>query len=270
MTAEKNISFIGGGNMAEAILAGLIHGGVVPPESICVSEPVEERRSVLATRYGVSCVTDNAEATGFAHTLVLAVKPFKLDDVKEEIRAAMTNQHCLISILAGASREKLTQAFGHPDGMVRVMPNLPAQVGRGVSAVTFPQGMSEPRRDWVRMILRSVGQVVEVDEPLQDAVTAVSGSGPGFLFILAHHWIEAAIREGLSADSARTLVVETLAGSAEVLARSDDSPTELAKKVATPGGTTEAGLNHLAANNLGSVWAGAVSAARKRSQELAD
>ena len=148
------------------------------------------------------------------------------------------------------------------------MPNLAAQVGRGISAITFPEEMSEERREWVRTILRSVGEVVEVPEPLQDVVTAVSGRGPGFLFYLAQHWIAAGVDQGLDERPARLLVTETMAGAAEVLRQRSDSPEELVRKVATPGGTTEAGLKVLQEANLAQIMKNTVDSATRRSREL--
>ncbi|MDP8245058.1 MAG: pyrroline-5-carboxylate reductase [Candidatus Hinthialibacter antarcticus] len=264
----KRLAFIGGGNMAEAILAGLIHTQALHPNEIIVSEPRPERRQELTEVYKIEAVESNQDAIQQAQTLVLAIKPFKLDEAKEDLRAALTREHLVISILAGASREKLGQALGDKKRMVRVMPNLPALVGHGVSAITFPDEMGDDEREWVRTILRSVGAIVEVEEPMQDAVTAVSGSGPGYVFYLVHHFIEAAKAEGLDADTARQLAIHTFVGAAEVLKQGGDSPETLVKKVATPGGTTEAGLSVLDKNQTPKILIDVVHHAAERSREL--
>ncbi|MGI6457078.1 MAG: pyrroline-5-carboxylate reductase [bacterium] len=264
----KKVAFVGGGNMAEAILGGLLRRQTVQAGDILVSEKSLERRKYLEQSYQIETAEDNKIAPQQADTLLLAVKPYHLDEVKEELRPYLTSEHTIISILAGKSRERLANALGFPESIVRVMPNLAAQVGRGISAITFPEEMSEERREWVRTILRSVGEVVEVPEPLQDVVTAVSGSGPGFLFYLAQHWIAAGVDQGLDERTARLLVTETMAGAAEVLRQRSDSPEELVRKVATPGGTTEAGLKVLQEANLAQIMKNTVDSATRRSREL--
>ncbi|HOJ58993.1 MAG TPA: pyrroline-5-carboxylate reductase [bacterium] len=265
---SKKLAFIGGGNMAEALIAGLLREHTLTPAELLVCEKSPERRAYLENQYRIETAAENARGPQQASTLFLAVKPKVLAEIQEEIRGALTPDHLVISILAGISRERLAEALGHPERMVRVMPNLPAQVGRGVSAITFPATLPESGREWVRTIFRSVGEVVEVEESLQDAVTAVSGSGPGYIFYLAQVFIDAAVREGLSRPVARRLVTETLAGAAEVLRRKEDSPEELVRKVATPGGTTEAGLAVLLENDLAGTFQTLVARAAQRSREL--
>ncbi len=265
---DKRIAFLGGGNMAEAVLSGLIRKQTVSKQEILVSEIKPERREFLATTYGIETTEDNASVAQRATTVFLAVKPQMVNDVKDALSAHLTDEHILISILAGISREKLSQAFGCPNSMVRVMPNLPAQVGCGVSAISFPDKMSKDSREWVRTILRSVGEVVEVAEPMQDVVTAVSGSGPGYIFYVAQHLIAAAKEHGMEEEAAKRLVTEMLAGSAEVLRQSKDSPEELVRKVATPGGTTEAGLSALKDFDLAGIIRKTITRAVERSIEL--
>ena len=265
---DYSIAFVGGGNMAEAVMAGLIRNRIVTAGEILVTEKKAERRETLASLYSVQVVEANAEAPRRAKTLFLAVKPQILPEIQDEIKPYLTDAHLIISILAGQSRERLGKMLGCLDRIVRVMPNLPAQVGRAVSAITFPPALGQEERDWVRRILTAVGEVVEVDESLQDAVTAVSGSGPGYLFYLAEHWIAAAMRQGLPADVARTLVTETLAGAAQVLKERPDPPGVLAAKVATPGGTTEAGLSALVDYDLPKILDEVVDRATRRSKEL--
>lgn len=265
---DKKIAFIGGGNMAEAVLAGLLRNQTVGAREILVAEKKAERRQYLEQTYQIETTETNGQGPQRSQTVFLAVKPQILAEVKEEIRSGLTPNHLVISILAGTSRERLGNALGFPERMIRVMPNLPAQVGKGVSAITFPQPLPETDRKWVRSILQSVGEIVEVEESLQDVVTAVSGSGPGYLFYLVDLFIRAGVEQGLSLPIARQLVTETLAGAAEVLRRSPDSPEELVRKVATPGGTTEAGLSALKDNNIGDTLRLMVERATRRSKEL--
>jgi pyrroline-5-carboxylate reductase len=265
---NKKIAFVGGGNMAEAVLAGLLNKKILLPEEILVAEIKPERRRYLEETYSVETTETNSDAPKRAKTVFLAVKPQILQDVKSELKNILSADHVVISILAGQSRSRLGEALGHMETIVRVMPNLPAQVGCGVSAITFPEQMNESDRNWVRKILKAVGEVVEVEEPLQDAVTAVSGSGPGYLFYLVDHWIAAAKEQGLPDDVARLLVVETLAGAAQLLRERPDSPSELVYKVATPGGTTEAGLSALRDHDVPAVVHEMVRRATQRSKEL--
>ncbi|MBI1390945.1 MAG: pyrroline-5-carboxylate reductase [bacterium] len=265
---DKKIGFIGCGNMGEAILAGLLRDQALTPAEIIAAEPLPERRQELSEVYKIETVDSNAAAASRARTLLLAVKPFKLNDVKDEIRASLRSEQIVISILAGVSRARLGEALGIEDRSVRVMPNLPALAGAGISAISFPPAMPEADREWVRTVLRSVGAIVEVDESLQDAVTAVSGSGPGYLFYIVQLMIEAAQNEGLAPDVARKLALHTFIGAAEVLKRGGDEPAGLVKKVATPGGTTEAGLSALKEGGLPALLNETVRRAADRSREL--
>lgn len=265
---DKKIGFIGGGNMAEAIIAGLIRRKTVPPGEILVSDKEPVRKDYLFRHYDVRTAPSNAECVQRCGTVVLAVKPAVLPETAEELRGALTPDHLIVSILAGQSRERIASLLGRPERVVRVMPNLPMQVGRGISAITFPPELGADEREWVRTILRSAGETVEVEENLQDAVTAISGSGPGYLFYLAGHFIDAAVALGLDPATARTLVTETMAGAAEVLRERGESPPELVRKVATPGGTTEAGLSALREAGLDGILLEMAKRAERRSKEL--
>lgn len=264
----KQIAFIGGGNMAEAVIAGLIRKGTIPAADILVTEANPDRRAYLQSQYNVAVSGNNSDAPQQAKTIFLAVKPKIVYEIKDEIKPHLSGEHLIISILAGQSREKLGNALGHTDRIIRVMPNLPAQVGRGISAISFPPELPEPEREFVRSVLLSTGEIVEVDEPLQDVVTAVSGSGPGYIFMLAEHFIAGAILQGMDHITARRLVTETIAGAAEVLKQRDDHPNELVRKVATPGGTTEAGLSAMNDFKVPEMMREVVRRAAMRSKEL--
>ena len=254
--------------MGSALIAGLVEKGIATETDILVCEIDRERREQLNKRYGVK-VTDHVEETPeFAQTLLLAVKPFHLTEVGGRLNPLLCDTHLVISILAGQSRRKLREVLGGMARVVRVMPNLPAQLGAGISAVTFGDDTSGDQRDWVREILSAVGQVVEVEEELQDAVTAVSGSGPGFLFFLAAQMIGAAKAVGLPDEVARDLVVQTMLGTARFLAETSEDPADLVRKVATPGGTTEAGLEVLTKENLTGIVSETIRRATERSKEL--
>ncbi|MFH1742785.1 MAG: pyrroline-5-carboxylate reductase [bacterium] len=265
---DPKIAVIGGGNMGSALVAGLVEKGIASPTDILVCEIDQDRRERLNQQCGVK-VTDRVEETpGFADTLLLAVKPMHLTEVGSRLKPLVCDRHLVISILAGQSRRKLGSVLGGMARVVRVMPNLPAQLGAGISAVTFGDDADNDQRKLAHEILSTVGQVVEVEEELQDAVTAVSGSGPGFLFYLAAQMIKAAEAVGLSGKVARQLVVQTMLGTARFLAETSEDPADLVRKVATPGGTTEAGLEVLTKENLTKIVSDTIRRATERSREL--
>ncbi len=264
----KSIAFAGGGNMAEAIVAGLVAKEICSPKQILVCDILEERRTALTERYGIQVTDSLSELPAFSPTLLLAVKPKHLAEAGEALKPQLTSNHTVVSILAGQSLERLAAALGPEPKLVRVMPNLCARVGASVSAATFGEGVQECSRRWVCDVLSSVGEVVEVPENLQDAVTAVSGSGPGYLFYLAGAFISAAEQVGLEPAVARKLVVETLYGSARVLQETTEDCMDLVKKVATPGGTTEAGLSALKESKATEMMLEVVQRATARSKEL--
>jgi pyrroline-5-carboxylate reductase len=265
---DKKIAFVGGGNMAEAVIGGLIRKETVFPGEILVCEKSAERRAYLESTYQIETTEDNAQSSQRSATIFLSVKPHVLIEVQKDVREHLSDDHIVISILAGASLDRLSGAFGHADQIVRVMPNLASLVGKGVSAITFPDSVNEKKRDWVRKILNSVGEVVEVEESLQDVVTAVSGSGPGYVFYIAQQLMDAGVTQGLTLDVSTRLVTETLLGAAELLKTSKDSAGDLVKKVATPGGTTEAGLSVLKDHDLPTILNRMVECAANRSREL--
>jgi len=265
---DERIAVIGGGNMGSALVGGLVKNKIVPPGDVLVCEIDANRREHLRETYGVEVSESLEDAPGFAKILLLAVKPIHLTEVGNRLRDRLTKDHLVVSILAGQSRAKLSRALGGAARMVRVMPNLPAQAGAGISAVTFGEDVDCNQRVIVNEILSAVGSVVEVEEELQNAVTAVSGSGPGFLFQLASYLIEAAKAVQLPEPVARQLVVQTMLGTARFLEQSGDHPAELVKKVATPGGTTEAGLKVLEQADLEGIIRETIRAATERSKEL--
>ena len=265
---ERKLAVIGGGNMGSALIGGLVKKEICSPSDILVCEVVPERREQLARDYGVRVSDLLEKATGFARTVLLAVKPMHLPEVGSRLQSLLGQEHVLISILAGQSRQKLASVLGDLVEIVRVMPNLPAQVQAGISSVTFSPNVQENVRSWVNEILSAVGPVVEVEEELQDAVTAVSGSGPGYLFYLVDQMIAAAKEAGLPDETARLLVLHTFAGAGRYLEQSSEDPAVLVKRVATPGGTTEAGLNVLGNARLPEIVSETIRKATERSKEL--
>lgn len=264
------IGFIGGGNMAEALIKGVITARLYEPENIFVSDIRQERLDFLAKEYQVQPVGKNADVATKVDILVLSVKPQNMTEALESIKDAIRQETLVISIAAGIRTAKITAALGNL-AIVRVMLNTPALIGEGASAL-FPTDKAKPMLDKAMAIFSAVGKAVVVDdEDLIDAVTAVSGSGPAYFFLLMEEMIKAGISLGLDKNVAKELVLQTAKGAGLLADRADkkgESPTELRKKVTSPGGTTEAALKVLAEGKFGQLMAAAIKKARDRSVEL--
>lgn len=264
------IGFLGGGNMAEAVIKGIIAAGVYKPENIFVSDIRTERLKLLVEKYNVTAVGENSELAGKVETLVLSVKPQNTANALASIKEALKPHTLVISIVAGIKIANICDVLGDI-AVVRVMPNTPALIGEGASAL-FANDKAKPVLEKAKTIFSSVGRaVVLADEDLMDAVTAVSGSGPAYYFLLSEELIKAAIELGLGSEVAKELVLQTAKGAALLAACADKdgtSPSELRQKVTSPGGTTEAALKVLAEGKFGPLVAAAVKKARDRGREL--
>ena len=269
MANDRNIAFIGGGNMAASLIGGLLEAGW-GAEAITVSEPDNERRGALAERFGVQVTGDNAEAVADAATVVLAVKPQIMEAVAGDLgRAIKDTQPLVISVAAGIRLDKLRDWLGVATPLVRVMPNTPALVGAGVSALYAGDDVDGPGRAEAERILRAAGEVVWVPkEAHMDTVTAVSGSGPAYFFLILEALEEAAVAEGLDRDTARTLAIQTAKGAASLAESGDEAPATLRQKVTSPGGTTAQGVAALERGGVRTALADAVASAARRSREL--
>ncbi len=264
------IGFIGGGNMAEALIKGLIAGEVYGAEDVFVSDVRQERLELLAKRYGVRTADENADAAGKADVVVLSVKPQNMSDALESIKGVVKEGALIISIAAGKKVADIAAVLGDA-AIVRVMPNTPALIGEGASAL-FANGKAKARLAEAMSIFSAVGLAVVVDsEDLIDAVTAVSGSGPAYYFLLMEEMIKAAVKLGLSEEAAKALVLQTAKGAALLADEADkkgESAGELRKKVTSPGGTTEAAMKVFEDGKIGQLIAKAIERARDRSGEL--
>jgi pyrroline-5-carboxylate reductase len=262
------IAFIGGGRMAQALAEGFCRSGLVEPAAITVFDPVAEARARLAARVpGARFAATGAEAAAAAPLVVLAVKPQQTPAALAEIAPALAADATLVSIVAGFPVARLAALAGTPR-IVRVMPNTPSLVGHGVSVVSAAPEVPEADRRRVRALLGSVGHVHEADESLMDAVTGLSGSGPGFLALVVEALAEGGERAGLPADLALALAVETFAGTGALLERTRESPAAIRAQVTSPGGTTLAGLGVLGDRGLKQALVDAVVAATARAREL--
>lgn len=269
MAEQRQIAFIGGGNMAASLIGGLLEAGW-QPGAITVGEPDAEKRSLLVERFGVATIDDNAKAVAGADTVVLAVKPQIMEAVAGELGPALgDSQPLVISVAAGIPLEKLRQWLGVAAPLVRVMPNTPALVGAGVSALYAGDDVGGPGRAEAERILRAAGEVVWVPkEAHMDTVTAVSGSGPAYFFLILEALEEAAVAEGLDRETARTLAIQTAKGAATLAECEAEAPATLRTKVTSPGGTTAQGVAALERGGVRPALADAVAAAARRSREL--
>jgi pyrroline-5-carboxylate reductase len=266
---RESVAFIGGGNMATALIRGLLASGA-RASSLVVSEPVASRRASLKRRFKVRATADNGEAARDAATVVIAVKPQVIDDALASIREHVDGAQLVLSIAAGVRIGRIESALGRRARVVRAMPNTPCLVGRGATVIC---GGSRSRRAdlaAVAKIFRAVGDAhVVADERWMDAVTALSGSGPAYIYRFAEALVQAGLRCGLPEPLASALTYQTLAGAAEMLLRTGETPEALRTAVSSPGGTTLAGLAAMDGRGFfDSVIAG-VEAAKRRSEELA-
>ncbi|MET0050773.1 MAG: pyrroline-5-carboxylate reductase [Candidatus Thiodiazotropha sp.] len=269
--SDNNITFLGGGNMATSLVAGLIADGY-DRNRITVSDPDREKLSQLAANYGIHAETDNHKALSGADILVLAVKPQVLEAVCREIAEPVQQQKPLIiSIAAGIRLATLSEWLGEDLSLVRSMPNTPAMIQSGATGLYASDNVSEEQRSQAESILRAVGLTRWVEEEsLIDAVTAVSGSGPAYYFLVMEAMEEAAISMGLDPETARLLTLQTALGASRMAMESSDSPATLRQKVTSPGGTTERALGILEEGELRSLFRKALEGARDRSRELSD
>ena len=264
------IGLIGGGNMARALVRGLLHAGH-PAGRIQVADPdPAQLEQVVALHASVGIHADNREVARTADVLVLAVKPQVMADIARQLAAGPRRAGQLIlSVAAGITLDSLRGWFGAGTPLVRVMPNQPATIGAGISGLAASATVGEAERQIAQYIASATGQAVWLqDESLMDAVTAVSGSGPAYFYLLMEHMERAAIELGLPADLAAALTRETALGAARLVIETKAEPGRLRAAVTSPGGTTAAALRVFDAANLGAIVRQALAAARDRSAEL--
>ena len=265
---NKRVAFIGSGNMAEALIKGLVRSGLLEASSITACDRDPARLEHLAKTYGVGTSKKNGEGARSAGVLIVAVKPANVQDALESIRASVDPSKLVLSIAAGVKLSSLETALGEGVPVIRAMPNGPALAGCGMSAVCGGSSVSVDGMEEAKALLGAVGDVIEVEEGMMDAVTAVSGSGPAYFFYLVEALENAAVAAGFSPAVARRLAVKTAAGSMSWLEETGSSPEELRIKVMSPGGTTEAAIGFLEERDFTGLVAGAVEAAIARSREL--
>jgi pyrroline-5-carboxylate reductase len=262
----ETLAILGGGKIGEALLAGLLRSGRFP-DDIVVSEKHADRAAYLTATHQVRAVPVVA-ALNAARTVIIAVKPQDIDALLAEMRPAITDQHVIVSVVAGVPTARIEGALESAAAVVRCMPNTPALVAEGMTAIAPGQHASPADLDLAEALLAPVGRVVRVPESQLDAVTAISGSGPAYFFFLVDAMIEAGLLLGLPRDLAAELVVQTAVGSAVMLRDSGEHPVQLREAVTSPGGTTIAAIRQLEVHGVRAAVIAAIEAAGQRSAEL--
>ncbi|HYK65537.1 MAG TPA: pyrroline-5-carboxylate reductase [Patescibacteria group bacterium] len=274
----KKLGFIGGGNMAEALAHGLIHHKLFKPSEMIVSDVAPDRRRKLARTLKVAATDDNLDVLHDANAILLAVKPQTIDAVMKELAAELAEPSgkkqagkgkLFISIAAGVTLERLTRGLGRRARVIRVMPNAPAMVGHGMAAMVRARGATPADEAFALRIFRAVGDAVALkDEKLLDVVTALSGSGPAYVYLFAKAMADAAASEGIPRELAVRMALKTIRGAEHLMRESKREVAELIRAVASPGGTTEAALRRFAEHGFSDIVAAALHAASDRSREL--
>ncbi|MCD6527503.1 MAG: pyrroline-5-carboxylate reductase [Desulfuromonas sp.] len=267
MTIDKKIGFIGGGNMAEALVRGLINSGVAA-NSILVAELMAERRDFLEQTYGIVTTADSAEVVRQQQLIILAVKPQALDAALVPVADGFSSDKCLISILAGVEIGRLEAILGGAPRVVRVMPNTPALIGVGAAGLCGGRHATAADVAAAQQLFAAVGVVELVPERLLDAVTGLSGSGPAYVYTFIEALADGGVLEGLPRDVALKLAAQTVAGAAQMVLDGGDHPAVLRDRVCSPAGTTIAAVQTLEKGKFRSTLMAAVSRACQRSKEL--
>jgi pyrroline-5-carboxylate reductase len=268
MLRDVTLSFIGSGVMAEAMINGILNEGLTDPGHIIASDPREERGQQLTERYGVRASTNNREAAEGTQIVVLSVKPQVLPVVLEGLRGAITADGVVLSIVAGARIAAIADGLGH-EAIVRVMPNTPAQIGQGMSVWTATGAVREEQLLQAQSILGALGEEIRLeDEDYLDMATALSGTGPAYVFLFMEAMIDAGVHMGFSRRVAQQLVLQTVRGSVDFARQSVAHPAELRNMVTSPGGTSAEALYQLEKGGFRTVLSRAIWAAYQKSKYL--
>lgn len=264
----KKIGFLGGGNMGEALIRGLLKTGLIPPEAIFVSDVRLQRLEQLGALYGVHALSDNRLLVKRVEVVILAVKPQIITDVLAEIAPALAPTRLVISIAAGVSTAVLKAHLPSGIRLIRVMPNTPALVLEGATAIARTDGLEPGDLEVAQEIFSAVGKVVVLEEELMDAVTGLSGSGPAYVALVIEALADGGVKMGLDRATAMTLAAQTVLGAAKLLIETGTHPGQLKDMVTSPGGTAIAGIHTLELGGLRRTLINAVERATLRSREL--
>jgi pyrroline-5-carboxylate reductase len=264
----KKVGFLGAGNMGEAIIKGLLQAGLVPPTTISATDVRSERLDQVARQYGIRAAASNGALVDGSDVVILAVKPQIMGAVLKEIAPAVDGRQLLISIAAGVATRTIRQHLGKAARLIRVMPNTPALVLEGVTAIARAEGLEAGDLETAQELFGAVGRVVVLDEDALDAVTGLSGSGPAYVAIVIESLADGGVKMGLDRATAMTLATQTVLGSAKLILETGVHPGQLKDMVASPGGTTIAGIAALEEGAVRRTFIAAVERATQRSREL--
>jgi len=267
---NKTLGFIGAGNMAAALVKGLLHAKVVPPEGIIVSDVKPERLAQLKEEHGIRTTQDNHELVNVSDVVVLSVKPQVIDKVLTLIGGDVKSTQLVISVAAGVPVSALESRLPEGTHVVRTMPNTPATVMAGATAIAPGTHATEEDLEVARALFTAVGRVVTLDESLLDAVTGLSGSGPAYIMLMIEAMADGGVKVGLHRDTALLLAAQTVYGSAKLLLETGEHPGRLKDMVTSPGGTAIAGLHTLESGGMRRTLIDAVEAATNRSAQLGE
>lgn len=264
----KRVGFLGAGNMGEAMIKGLLQAGLVPAGAIAASDARPERLDQIARQYGVRGVGDNVTLVGESDVIILAVKPQIIGSVLKEISPAVDDRKLIISLAAGVATGTLRAHLPRVRRLIRVMPNTPALVLEGVTAIAKADGLDPGDLETARELFGAVGRVVVLEEDALDAVTGLSGSGPAYVAIVIESLADGGVKMGLDRTTAMILAAQTVLGSAKLILETGAHPGQLKDMVASPGGTTIAGISALEEGGVRRTFISAVERATQRSREL--
>ena len=268
MLEQVRFAFIGGGNMAEALIKGLLSGLGVKPQQIIATDVVPERRTYMQTTYGITASADNKHAVQESTVVVLAVKPQIMPMILEEIAPVVNSEKLVISIAAGITLQTLQRALGDSRRVVRVMPNTPALVLAGAAGISPGKAATAQDIALVEQIFNAVGRAMVVSDEMMDVVTGLSGSGPAFIFALIEGLSDGGVLMGLARQTATLLAAQTVLGAAKMVLETGKHPGELKDMVTSPAGTTIAGMQALESGGLRGLMMEAVRRATERSEAL--
>ncbi|MFQ5454921.1 MAG: pyrroline-5-carboxylate reductase [Nitrospirota bacterium] len=268
MKKHGRIALLGAGNMGEALIKGILNANLYKSESVSVYDSSPERRDYVKESYSVNISKDNRDAVSNADIVILAVKPQVIGGVIDDIRDVIGRERVIISIAAGISISRIFTFFGKKVKVIRVMPNAPALIRAGMSAISLSNEVSSEEASIVKEIFESIGRVVVLEEKYMDAVTGLSGSGPAYIFMVINSLADGGVKMGLSRDTALLLSAQTVLGAARMVLETKEHPERLKELVTSPGGTTIAGIHKLEEKGIRDAMISAVAAAAERSEEL--
>jgi pyrroline-5-carboxylate reductase len=268
MLSDSTIGFIGAGNMAEALIAGLLHAKRLPPVQLLASDIDQSRLDRLHDAYGIRTALNNSAVAREADVLILAVEPQVLDAVLAEIAGAVAAETLIVSVAAGYPIVRIARGLSGRDRIVRSMPNTPSHVREGVTAVAYDERLPARDSDAARTLFESIGQVVRVEERWLDAVTGLSGSGPAYIYVMIEALADGGVKMGLPRETAQLLAAQTVSGAARLVLDTHEHPAVLKDRVASPDGTAVAGLHQLERGGFRAALISAIEAATRRSHEL--